>query len=346
MKHLGLAVVALLALQVGACGQPSGQSNQAQSLTVVSFGGPYQEAQRAAYMQPFSADAGIVITEGEYNGEYGLMALRARASQGAWDVVSVESGPALRGEREGIFQPLPESLLDGLNIAPAARRRSSVGHLSFATILAYPTAPGSRAPTSWADFWDLRRFPGRRGLRNNPRGTLEIALLADGVPADRLYPLDVDRALAKLDQIRSQIVFWDSGAQPVQLLANRAVVMTSAFNGRIWTARNVDHLPVGWTFNGGLYEYEFWAVLRNSRNPQGAFRFIRYSLGREPQANFANRIAYLPTNLDALALIRPEVRSAMPSGAQRGGEIIVDASWWAQHEAEVSAKWERWRSAR
>ncbi|MDP2433153.1 MAG: ABC transporter substrate-binding protein [Pseudomonadota bacterium] len=335
------AIIAILSATLSAC-NPSTDAPSKNSLTVVSFGGPYQEAQRTAYMIPFSKKYGIALTEGEYNGEYGLISQRARATSGSWDVVSVESGPALRGGAEGLFKPIPEGLLDGLNIAPAARRKFSVGHLSFATILAYPEALGKQAPSSWIDFFDLKKYPGRRGLRNNPRGTLEIALLADGVAPDKLYPLDVERALHKLETIRSSIVFWDSGAQPTQLLANNSVAMTSAFNGRIWSAKTKDKLPVGWTFKSGLYEYEYWAVPKNAPHPDLAFRFIRFSLEKDAQADFANQIAYLPTNLDAMPLISPNVRSAMPGGSDKQDEVIVDAEWWAQNEGQVGARWERW----
>lgn len=339
------AIIAILAATLSAC-NPSTDAPSKGDLTVVSFGGPYQEAQRAAYMTPFSKMNGIAITEGEYNGEFGLISQRALAASGSWDVVSVESGPALRGGTEGLFKPVPEGLLDGFNIAPAAKRKFSVGHLSFATILAYPEAPGKLTPTSWADFFDQDKFPGRRGLRNNPRGTLEIALLADGIAPDKLYPLDVERALRKLSTIRSDIVFWDSGAQPTQLLANKTVAMTSAFNGRIWSAKTKDKLPVGWTFKGSLYEYEFWAVPINAPHPKQAFRFIRFSLEKDAQANFANQIAYLPTNLDAMSLISPNVRSAMPGVSDKQEEVIVDAEWWAQNEGPVGARWMRWMSDR
>lgn len=341
-----VAIIAIFAATLSACNQSSDTPSNG-SITVVSFGGPYQEAQRTAYMIPFSEKYGVSVTEGEYNGEYGLIAQRAQAPGGNWDVVSVESGPALRGGSDNLFQPIPDDFMTGLNIASAAKRKFSVGHLSFATILAYQENQGQHVPSSWADFFDLKQYPGRRGLRNNPRGTLEIALLADGVTADKLYPLDVERAFRKLETIRSNIVFWDSGAQPTQLLANNSVAMTSAFNGRIWSAKTKDKLPVGWTFKGGLYEYEYWAVPKNAPHPDIAFRFIRFSLEKDTQANFANQIAYLPANLDAMPLISVSVRSAMPGSLDKQGEaIVVDAEWWAQNESMVGARWERWLASR
>jgi len=339
---LGVIVVAALAVFMVQYFVRGSGSN----LTVISFGGAYQQAQREAYMRPFTEKSAVRINEGEYNGDYGIMRERALASSPSWDVVSVESAPALRGEREGIFLPIPDSVFQDMHLVPAARRRTAAGHLLFSTILGYRTDDGEAQPQSWNDFWDLRRFPGRRGLRNNPRGTLEIALLADGVAPDRLYPLDVERALRKLDEIRDQIVFWDSGAQPVQLLANRTVRMTSVYNGRIWSARANEHLPLAWSMNQGLLEVEYWAVLRNSANPQKAFEFIRYSLGAQPQANFANRIAYIPTNIDAQPLVSAAVRTGVPDTGPSGRQISVNSDWWAQNEARVAARWQQWIARR
>lgn len=335
-------LAACAAILLSAC-SPQGQGNE---LTVISFGGAYQQAQHDAYMAPFAAARNVRVTEGEYNGDYGVMRERATAGVGAWDVVSVESGPALRGQQEDIFLPLPDRIFEGLPLVEGTRRANAAGHLLFSTILAYRDDAAGPRPTTWADFWNTTAFPGRRGLRNNPRGTLEIALLADGVAPNQLYPLDVERALRKLDQIRDNVVFWDSGAQPLQLLANNTVAMTSVYNGRAWAARNDEHLPIGWSMTQGLLEFEFWAVPRNARNPELAFDFIRFSLEREQQAAFANRIAYIPTNQDARPLISETIRAAVPDTSPAGGQIAVDAAWWAEHEAEVAARWQQWQAAR
>jgi putative spermidine/putrescine transport system substrate-binding protein len=344
-RNLMLGALSLAALAACGAGGCSRRADATPPLTVVSFGGAYQDAQRAAYMTPFSQRTGVKIVEGQYNGDYGVLAERARAPASSWDVVSVESAPALRGEREGIFLPLPARVYDGLNLSPAAKRAGAAGHLRFSTILGYRNDTPAPHPQTWRDFWDVKRFPGKRGLRNNARGTLEIALLADGVDPQHLYPLDVDRAFRKLDQLRGQIVFWESGAQPVQLLANRTVVMTSVYNGRIWNGQVKERLPLGWSMSQGLLEVEYWAVPKNVAHPERAFDFIRFSLEPAQQAAFANAIAYIPTNQDAQGLIAKDVKAAVPDTGPSGGQIDVNADWWAQHEAEVAARWQQWTAA-
>lgn len=333
-----VGVFAVAALSLIACKKDT-------RLTVVSFGGAYQDAQRLAYMTPFSAKTGIRIQESEYNGEYGLLRQRAAASTGSWDVVSVESGPCMRGGEEGIFAALPRRIFEGKDLVIGAKRPYAAGHLVFSTILAYQRDlfPSPNTPQSWADFWDTQRFPGKRGLRRNPRGTLEIALLADGVSPERLYPLDVNRAFKKLDVLRSQLVFWESGAQPIQLLANKTVAMTSAYNGRVWDAATKEKLPIAWQFNLGLMEVEFWAVPKNSQNKEAAFDFISLSLDADRQAAFANTIAYGPTNKAALPLVRAEILAAIPSSPDAlPNQVPVNAEWWAANESKVSAQWDQW----
>ena len=342
-KNTAYFIVAaiIVAIVVGVFLENQNGASKQKSLTIVSFGGAYQAAQRKAYMEPYSQQSGTQIVEGEYNGEYGVISQRSTSTKGSWDVVSVESAPALRGQQEGIFAPIPKRVYDGLPIIDAARRTSAAGHLLFSTILGYRMDLKEK-PTSWKDFWDLEHYPGKRGLRNNPRGTLEIALVADGISPNDLYPLDVERALSKLDTIREDIVFWESGAQPIQLLANEAVVMTSVYNGRIWDAKVNEKLPFGWILSGGLLEVEYWVVPKNSDNKEKAFDFIRFSLQSGAQAEFANIIAYIPTNSSAMSAVSADIKMAMPDTQASGDQVIVNAQWWSANQEKVSARWEAW----
>ena len=320
------------------------------ALTVVSFGGAYQAAQSAAYMKPYGKAQGFSVREAEYNGDYGLLRERATAPQGAWDVVSVEAAPTARGGREEIFRELPSAIFDGLTLTPNAQQPYAAGHLVFSTVLAYSTElwPNPEtAPHTWADFWNVQKFPGKRALRNNPRGTLEIALLASGVAADKLYPLDIDRAFASLDRLRPQLVFWESGAQPVQLLGNRDVAVSSAYNGRVWDAATKQKLPIAWSWKQGLMETEYWAVPRNAPHPDEAIEFIKFALQSPQQAAFANAIAYGPTNLGALPAIRDDIKTALPNSVTAlPDQIPVNTAWWAENEAAVGARWEKWQSGK
>lgn len=318
------------------------------SLTVVSFGGAYQEAQSKAYMKPFAEMTKATVTEATYNGEYGILSNRATSPEGVWDVVSVEAVPTARGARESLFLKIPDSIYSGLRLTSGAAGEYAAGHLVFSTVLAYnqTTFPDTlTAPRSWADFWDVSKYPGKRALRNSPRGTLEIALLAAGVRPENLYPLDTKLAFEQLDKLRPSLVFWEAGAQPPQLLSNGTVTMTSAYNGRVWFAKQKEGAKIGWTLNQGLMETEFWVVPKNASNPDLAFAFIRFSLQAPEQAQFSNQIAYGPTNLDAVPNVSKDIMAALPnSPAALSLQIPVNFDWWASNQSTIEAEWEQWQS--
>ena len=212
------------------------------SISVMSFGGAYQEAQRKAVFETYTTTTGIKVDEQEYGGEIAKIAAMIESGNTTIDVVDVDAPTLLQGCDEGIFEKIDwdqigpkDDWLDGTT------SECGVGTIVYSTSLAYNAAALSDGPTVIADLFDTAKFPGKRGLWKNPATNLEFALLADGVPADQVYevlstPEGLDRAFAKLDTIKGDIVWWEAGAQAPQLLASGEVVMTTAWNGRIYNA--------------------------------------------------------------------------------------------------------------
>ena len=210
---------------------------------MISFGGATKAAQDAAYFRPFEQSGAARVVAGEYNGELSKVKAMVDIGQVSWDVVEVESPELLRGCEEGLFEPIDPALLgNAASFMPGTLSECGVASYVWSMVLAYDAGKLAAAPTSWADFWDLERFPGKRGLRKGAKYTLEAALLADGVKRENLYsvlatPEGVTRAFAKLDQIKPHIQWWEAGAQPPQWLAAGDVVMSAAYNGRIAAAQ-------------------------------------------------------------------------------------------------------------
>jgi hypothetical protein len=182
-----------------------------------------------------------------------------------WDVLEVESPELVRGCEEGLFEKIDFAQVgDKADFVPAAVNECGVGIFVWSTALAYNADRLKEAPTSWADFWNVDKFPGKRGLRKGAKYTLEFALLADGVPTSDVYkvlatPAGVDRAFAKLDKLKANIQWWEAGAQPPQLLASGDLVMSAAYNGRISAAQvEGKNLKVVW--NGSIYDVDSWAI--------------------------------------------------------------------------------------
>jgi putative spermidine/putrescine transport system substrate-binding protein len=210
----------------------------AQQLTVISFGGSYQEAQSKALFQPAAKALGITVKEETYTGIADLR-LKVKAGAVTWDVVASGSGSAARAGAEGILEKLDYKIIDVANFVPGTWQDYCVGGDVFSTVLAWNTKTyGDKGPQSWADFWDVKKFPGKRSYRKSVAGALEPALMADGVPADKVYevlsaPGGIERAIKKIKELKPSVaVWWASGAQHAQLMKDGEVDMITGWNGR------------------------------------------------------------------------------------------------------------------
>src|SRR5947209_4948146 len=169
-------------------------------LVVASYGGDWQATQKKTMFTPFAQQNQVTLQDVVYDGKYGPLVSQVKANDIKWDVVDVEGNMVLLGQKDGILEPIDYNIVDASKINPEAKNPYGVGIVAWSWVLAYNTQTFEKnPPKTWSDFFDVDKFPGPRGLRNDPRRVLEIALLADGVPANQLYPLDTARAFRKLD---------------------------------------------------------------------------------------------------------------------------------------------------
>jgi putative spermidine/putrescine transport system substrate-binding protein len=217
------------------------------------------------------------------------------------DVASVEIADAVRLCDEGLVEMIDPPPCPGPPTAPRADDFIA-GTLSdcmiptdvFSTVIAYDTSKfPNGGPTTIADFFDTAKFPGKRGMKKGAKVTLEMALMADGVPAAEVYalletPAGVDRAFAKLSTLKADAVWWEAGAQPPQLLADGEVVMTMAWNGRIFNAAMADNKPFEIMWDGQVFEWEGWVIPKGAPNKDAAMEFVKFSTSTEPLAAAAN----------------------------------------------------------
>lgn len=318
-------------------------TTKVRELVVASFGGSFQEAQAKAFFKPFERETGIRLRVVAYDGSYEPIRSQVRSGRVSWDVVDVESAVLARGERDDLFIEIPPAVTEGIEMVPGSRTSYGVGADVFATVIGLRPGPEGGAPQTWSGFFDTAKYPGPRSLRRNPRGTLELALLADGVKPESLYPLDVSRAFGVLDRLRPDIaVWWTSGQQPIELLANGTVVATSVWSGRIFAARQAGE-SLHASFRQALLETEYWVVPRGSRNAALAQEFIRFTLRPDRQAEMSRLFGVAPTNLAAMDMVAPEVASLLPTTPDRLGDAVpFDPVWWANNEAQVQRRWEKW----
>jgi putative spermidine/putrescine transport system substrate-binding protein len=230
---------------------------------------------------------------------------------------------------------------------PAVRRDDMMADIYFSSVLGYNSQafPTGKQPRNWAEFWDIKKFAGPRMLADIASGAidLEFALLADGVPKDKLYPIDVNRAFKSLDRVRPSIrKFWDTGALSAQMLADKEVVLGSIWNGRLQAAADKG-APLAIEWSEAMLQSQYWAVLKGSKNAENAQRFIDFACQPELQAALAKMIPYGPTNRQAFKSIPADLAARLPSSPEnRQKAFIQNGKWWADNRPMVSERWTQW----
>jgi len=267
-----------------------------------------------------------------------------------WDVVEVESGVLDQGCDEGLYEQLDWSkIAKKTDLTPEAPQTCGVGFVAWSMVLAYNADKLKAAPTSWADFWDVKKFPGKRAMRKGARYNLEFALMADGVAPKDVYKVlatkaGQDRAFKKLGELKPYIQWWEAGAQPPQFLVAGDVVMSTAFNGRIDAAqREGQNLKIAW--NGSIYDLDYWVIPKGTPNKALAEQYIAYTLTQKPQVTFAQHIAYGPANLAALKSLDAKTLANLPNSPQNAKEAVrQDIAFWADHGEELEQRFASWAS--
>ncbi|SME96668.1 MULTISPECIES: ABC transporter substrate-binding protein [unclassified Pseudomonas] len=320
----------------------------AADLTVVSFGGASKAVQSKAFFKPFEQSAKKQLVIGEWNGEMGMIKAMVDTHSVAWDVVQIEGSELMRGCEEGMFEKIdPAVFSDAVNYVPGTLTECGAGVLAWSMVMTYDSNRLTVAPSGWADFWDTQKYPGKRALRKGAKYTMEIALLADGVAPDQLYkvlrtPEGVERAFRKLDQIKSSIQWWESGAQPMQFLASGDVVMSTAYNGRVFAAQQ-EGAAMKLVWNGSLYAIDSWAIPKGSPNKRLAEEFMAFSLRPEQQKIHTEQLGYGSTNLKTNTLLSPGLVSQLNTAPQNLAQALpMDMGFWVDHGEDLEERFIMW----
>ncbi|WP_187395125.1 ABC transporter substrate-binding protein [Pigmentiphaga aceris] len=325
---------------------PAGVHAQAKRLIVSDPGGPYTDAYRKAFYDPFFKETGtVVVNVARESQPVSLFTAMVQTKNYIWDatILTLSSDiPIL--ESRGLLEPIGLKADEFPGIMPEAIRPDWLGVDVYATTMAYRTDKfGANGPKTWADFWDVQKFPGRRSLRRNALDTLEQALMADGVPADKLYPMDLDRAFKSLDKIKAHIsVWWTSGAQSTQLIQSGEVDMISTWNGRSQSAID-GGAPVAINWNQGLYSIEGWGIPKGTPRADIAKQFVRFCGDAKRQAMFTDLLAYGPTNLKAYDSIAPARAALLPTAAPNiAGMVLPSPQWWNDNRTKATERFNAW----
>jgi len=314
----------------------------AEDMVFTSWGGTTQDAQKASWAEGFTAESKINVTQ-DGPTDYGKIKAMVEAGNVNWDVVDVEGDYAVQAGTAGLLEKLDFSVIDKSKLDPRFVTDYSVGSFYYSFVIGCNKDAVKECPKSWADVFDVKKFPGKRAFYKwSAPGVIEAALLADGVAADKLYPLDLDRAFKKLDTIKADIIWWDSGAQSQQLLASAEAPFGSFWNGRL-TALAATGVTVETSWTNNITAADSLVVPKGTKNKDAAMKFIAHATSDQAQANFATATGYAPINLDANVLMDGELRQTLPD-MQAETQVNADMDYWAAHRDEIGTRWYAWQA--
>jgi putative spermidine/putrescine transport system substrate-binding protein len=316
---------------------------EGRKVVFTGWGGAYQDAEKVGYCEPFARKTGATVLQ---DGPTDYAKLRTMVQNGnpTWDVVDVQDFFASMAGKEGILEKIDTSVVDISRIDPKFVDPYGVGCMVFSFNVGYSTtAFPNRAPRTWADYFDLKTFPGPRSVRDMVQPMLEVALLGDGVAPSALYPLDVDRAFRKLDTIRADSIFWQTNSQSQQQLVDGSAVMGMINNGRAYDViKKGAKLAISWEQN--LQAGDFLVVPKGSKNRDVAMALINEMTLPENQAKVANLMAYSPTNLSSFKFIDADMRPWMSTSPENNSKgILVNKDYWRENLERLTERWNSWK---
>jgi putative spermidine/putrescine transport system substrate-binding protein len=302
--------VAVAALLTGCGGSANGSS---EDLVLATWQGPIADAAQAAYYDGFQEETGISVTQ--VPADYGRYVSMLESGNPDWNSYEADGFDVLNWADEGWTEELEEDIPRGDLINPEVADYA-VGGYGQAFVLVYRESAFETAPQNWADFWDTEKFPGKRGWPGFHPGTAEAALMADGVPADELYPLDLDRAIGKLDEIRPSLSIYDNYASLAQAFQAGSVDMAFQASGRAADlAKNDPDVKIVW--NQNVFSYAAQTITAGMPNSDAMQELARYMSDPERQAEFAEKSGYAPPSSEAFEHLSEEAQEYMPGTPER-----------------------------
>ena len=346
MKKIMTCILSLvLMLNFTGCGKSSTKTSAEapKELVVVDWGGNYTDVSKKARYEPFEKKYNVTIKIVSPT-DYGKFKAMVQSGNIEWDVVNVDADFAIRGVKNNLFEKLDYNIIKTDGVDKKFISEYGIASETFAVAISYNTDKfnASNHPKTWSDVWDTKKFPGARSFQKFAEGTLEAALLADGVEPDKLFPLDVDRAFASLDKIKPSVKsWWTAGAQAPQLLASGELGVAAAWSGRVLAAKTQGS-PENVEYNQALIYADSWVVAKGSPNKDLAMKFINFCTLAETQAEFSKLVDYAPTNSKALPLLSEEIKTRLGQSTESAKQIVADVKWWADNYDAVDERFQKW----
>ena len=339
-------------------------TSAAQAVNIVSWGGAYTASQQKAYQETYKDPDSINFIN--YNGGLGEVRTQVESGNVTWDIVDVLPDQARTGCDEGLFEELDRSVFapasDGTSmdddIMVEVPNDCVVPQIFWSYVPFYEEGTFSGAqPTTIADFFNVKKFPGKRGIHTWPQALIEMALAADGVAIKDIYKVmstdeGIDRAFAMLDKIKDHAVFWSSGAKPLELVKSGEVSMSIAYNGRIGAAVLSEGEKFVTVWDGQVLEEEWLVLMKGAPNREAALEFLVHASSPASQAEQAKYINYGPMRASAFEIMASgepwfhngkTIMEHMPNRPEvMARSIIANPDWWADYGDSITERYTAW----
>lgn len=328
------AITAVAALLAGTAASAADTT-----LTISSYGGVYQEAQSKSYFQPFMAqNPDIKIVEDSSSSNAKLKAM-VETGNVTLDLLLTDDSFGLEADAQWL-EPIDYSVVDKSKFIEGAAGTYRVASDIEGTVLAYNAGEfGGETPKGFADFFNAEKFPGSRAVwKYAASGIFEAALIADGVKPEELYPIDVERALRKLNTIKEDIVWWESGSQSEQLLSSGEANMALVWVGR---AVNVSEKGIKIDWTNWTSQTGYWVVPKGTKNKDAAMKAINFFTQPAQQIEFTKYMPYGPSNKNALGSADGKFKGSLPTD-HLDTRVLMNADWWAENGAKVDLRFQEW----
>ena len=335
-QALGLAGAAVATGAAPAFGQEPPKPAQ---IVVNHSGGSMGTAMRKAFFTSYEKKYGIKVVETS-PADFGKLRAMVDSGNVEWDVTEIGGQDAIRATEMKLVEKIDDKIVDRSKYPEKVRTPYVFASSVYTTIIGYRTDvfKDGNQPKSWADWWDVKKFPGARSMRNHPTDNLEFALIADGVPMDKVYPIDFDRAFKKLDQIKPHIsVWWSTGQQPAQLLIDKEVVLATGWNGRFYDVIKKGG-PIGIEWNEGALKQGSFVIPRGAKNAYWGQKMLAEMSIPQQQAIYASELGYPGLNLEALNFVDPKVKPYLPTQYIEK-QFWIDDGWYAANGTKALELW-------
>lgn len=329
MGFLGFAVVASRIMPAEAAGT---------EIVVANFGGDAIKATMACYGEPFmKANPGVTVKVDGSGPTSGRTKAIVQSGKITWDLVDRNFHGSLELGPQGLLEEIDYTIVDASKVLPGYAGKWGVGSYTYANVMSYDTRRlKEKAPTTWADFWNVKDFPGKRTMRKHIDGVIEAALMADGVPMDKVYPIDVKRAFDKIKQIKEHTIFWNSHSESYALLRDGEVSMGILASSRAAPLKRDTRGAVPYTFNQATFFVSGWAVLKGAPSGKKAMEFIAAASDPKMQVQFLRMMGNGPINPAANDLIPPDLAEMNPSHPKNLAVMLkANNEWYAEHSSAV-----------